>query len=201
MSLNISLADYGVGNLHSLKKSLENCGAEVTIITDMKELMDAKCIAFPGVGAFDKTMEKILPYKKEITEYLNTGVPCLGICIGTQILFEGSDEGVSPGLDFLKGRVVRLETKQIPHIGWNSVETNDPLFDEIDNKYFYFAHSYYGLPTDCSIVKGTTEYEDVRIPTLFRRGNFVGSQFHPEKSSISGMKFLTNFIKFAENCQ
>ncbi|MFA6710190.1 MAG: imidazole glycerol phosphate synthase subunit HisH [Candidatus Methanomethylophilaceae archaeon] len=201
MSLNVSLADYGVGNLHSLKKSLENCGANVTVITDMRDILKADCIAFPGVGAFDKTMERLDPCREEIREYLETGVPCLGICIGTQILFDGSDEGAAPGLGFLKGRVVHLKAKQIPHMGWNSVETEDPLFDGIDNRYFYFAHSYCGSPDDASVIKGMTEYENIRIPTFFRKKNFVGSQFHPEKSSASGMRFLMNFVKFAEDCQ
>lgn len=201
MPLNISLADYGVGNLHSLQKSLENCGAEVTVITDMEELLDAECIAFPGVGAFDKTMEKITPYRDEIRDCIRNGVPCLGICIGMQILFEGSDEGASPGLGFIDGRVIRLTSKQIPHMGWNSVETEDPMFDGIENRFFYFAHSYHAVPSDTSVIRGTTEYEGVRIPTFFRKNNFVGTQFHPEKSSTSGTLFLKNFIRFAEDAQ
>lgn len=196
--LNISLADYGVGNLHSLRKSLENCGAKVTVVTDMSKLADAECIAFPGVGAFDKTMERLLPVKDKIVSRLDDGIPCLGICIGTQILFEGSDEGTSPGLGFMSGRVRKLEAKTIPHMGWNSVSTNDPLFEGIDNRFFYYAHSYFCDAKERNMIVGTTEYEGTTIPTFFRKGNFVGTQFHPEKSSTSGMKFLTNFIEFAE---
>lgn len=198
--LNISLADYRVGNLHSLKKSLENCGAKVTVVTDMKDLLDAECLAFPGVGAFDKTMEALLPYKEEICKKLESGVPGIGICIGTQILTGGSEEGTSPGLGFIDGNTVRLRAKQVPHMGWNMVDTDDALMDGIENRHFYFAHSYYCEPNDASMIRGTTEYEGIRIPTMFRKKNFVGTQFHPEKSSTSGLRFISNFVRFAEEC-
>ena len=198
--LNISLVDYGVGNLHSLKKALENCGAKVELITDMSRLKDAECIAFPGVGAFDKTMEKLLPYREQILDRLRSGTPCLGICIGAQIMMQGSEEGSSPGIGVMEGKVVKLKAERIPQMGWNIVDTEDPLFEGIENRYFYFAHSYHGEPTEKDVVKGTTEYEGVRFPTLFRKWNTVGCQFHPEKSSTSGMQFLRNFIRFAEDC-
>ena len=198
--LNIALADYRVGNLHSLKKALENCGASVTVVTDMKDLLDAECIAFPGVGAFDMTMDGLLPYKEEICRKLESGTPGLGICIGTQILMEDSKEGTKPGLGFIKGHVLRVPAKQVPHMGWNSVETADPMFDGIDSRFFYFANSYYCNPDDKDSVRGTTEYEGSTIPTFFRKKNFVGTQFHPEKSSGSGLRFLDNFVKFAEGC-
>lgn len=198
--LNITLADYRVGNLHSLKKALELCGAKVEVVTDMSRLLDAECIAFPGVGAFDMTMEGLLPYREEICARLETGTPGLGICIGTQILMEDSMEGTKPGLGFIKGHVKNVPAKQVPHMGWNSVETFDPLFEGIENRYFYFANSYYCDPAERYTVKGTTEYEGSVIPTLFRKMNFVGTQFHPEKSSTSGLRFLSNFVKFAEGC-
>ena len=198
--LSISLADYGVGNLHSLRKSLEICGAKVTVVSDMKDLLDAECIAFPGVGAFDKTMEKLLPYREQILDRLRSGTPCLGICIGAQIMMQGSEEGTSPGIGVMEGKVVKLKAERIPQMGWNIVDTDDALFDGIENRYFYFAHSYHGEPTEKDVVKGTTEYEGERFPTLFRKWNTVGCQFHPEKSSTSGMQFLRNFIRFAEDC-
>ncbi len=198
--LNISLVDYGVGNLHSLRKALELCGANATVVTDMKQLLDAECIAFPGVGAFDKTMEKLLPFKSEIRKKLENGTPAIGICIGTQIMMDGSDEGKSPGIELINGRVVKLLSPQVPEMGWNVVETEDSLFEGIESKHFYFAHSYRCAPIDNSVVKGITEYDGELIPTLFRKSNFVGCQFHPEKSSKSGLKFLSNFVKFAEDC-
>lgn len=198
MSLSITLTDYGVGNLYSIKRSLENCGAEVTVIDDMKDLLDAECIVFPGVGAFDRTMEKLQPYREDIREKLASGTPALGICIGMQILFEGSDEGRSPGLGFFDGRVVPLKGRIIPHMGWNAVSSRDPLMDGIEDRHFYFAHSFRGNPEE-NITIGTTDYDGSDIPTFFRKANVYGTQFHPEKSSASGMKFLRNFISFAES--
>lgn len=210
--MTIGLADYGVGNLHSIRKALENAGGNVIVIENMNELLDVDCIVFPGVGAFDKTIKKISPYRSEIKERLNDGVPALGICIGSHILFNGSQEGSSKGLGFIDGDVVKLKAKQIPHIGWNSVESDDIMFEGVDNMHFYFAHSFYGIPSDSTYddtgkmteyemtVKGTTEYENVTIPTFFRKRNVVGCQFHPEKSSVSGNTFISNFIKFAEGC-
>lgn len=98
MPLNITLTDYGVGNLYSIRRSLENCGAEVTVVKDMKDVLDAECVVFPGVGAFDRTMEKLQPYREDIREKLLDGTPALGICIGMQIMYNSSAEGTTPGL-------------------------------------------------------------------------------------------------------
>jgi glutamine amidotransferase len=196
MALNITMADYGVGNLHSIRKALENCGAKVQVVTDMSALLDAECIVLPGVGAFDKTMERLRPYKDDIVKRLSSGTPGLGICIGMQILFKESEEGSNPGLGFLSGSVTRLKAERVPHMGWNSVQSNDQLFRGIVSPYFYFAHSFSGNPRE-DVTIGTTEYYG-RISTLFRKCNTYGTQFHPEKSSVSGMTFLRNFVRFAE---
>lgn len=198
MTIEIAIADYGVGNLHSIRKALELCGSRPQVVRDMSDLLEADCIVFPGVGAFSKTMERLLPHRNEMVEKLLTGTPCLGICIGAQILFEGSDEGSSPGLGFLRGRVVRLKAEKIPHMGWNSVESSDPVFESIESRYFYFAHSFHGSPLE-DVVVGTTQYFN-RFPSTFRKRNVIGTQFHPEKSSTSGLRFLRNFVDFAEGC-
>ena len=194
----ISLADYGVGNLHSIKKALENSGTSVKVVKDMKELIDAECIVFPGVGAFDRPMERILPYKDEINALLKAGTPALGICIGMHILFERSEEGISEGIGYMNGSVKKLKCERIPHMGWNSVDSDDPIMDDIKSKAFYFAHSYHAEPSE-QITIGRTSYENVEIGSLFRKGNVYGCQFHPEKSSSSGMTFLKNFIEHAED--
>ncbi|MBR4685169.1 MAG: imidazole glycerol phosphate synthase subunit HisH [Candidatus Methanomethylophilaceae archaeon] len=195
--MSIHITDYGVGNLYSIRRSLENCGAKVTVVEDIKDLMDAECIVFPGVGAFDKTMEKLLPYRDQICDMLRGGMPALGICIGMQILFEGSEEGKSPGLGLYKGRVEKLDRETIPHMGWNQVVSDDPLLNGTPDNNYYFVHSYFGNPKE-DITLGTTEYEGKPFPSFFRKFNTYGTQFHPEKSSSSGRKVLQNFISFAE---
>lgn len=144
MSLNITLTDYGVGNLYSIHRSLENCGANVTVVKDMKDVLDAECIVFPGVGAFDKTMEKLQPYREDIREKLLSGTPALGICIGMQIMYGSSAEGTTPGLGLFDGDVVPLVGKVIPHMGWNQVVSDDPLMEGVGDNNFYFAHSFRG---------------------------------------------------------
>lgn len=196
--MKITIANYGVGNLYSIRQALEKKGATVKIVTDMKDLLDAQCIVFPGVGAFDSTIEKLLPYRDEICERLTSGVPALGICIGAQILFKSSEEGNFPGLGLYDGTVTKLDAKLIPHMGWNDVVSSDPLLDTINDRFFYFAHSYRGM-TNGEVVIGNTEYEGKTFPSFFRYKNTYGTQFHPEKSSESGLKLIDNFIKFAED--
>lgn len=196
MPVSISLADYGVGNLHSIRKALENCGTRTRIVADMRDLLEAECIVFPGVGAFSKTMERLLPYKEDLVDRLGSGVPCLGICIGMQILFDGSEEGSSPGIGLIKGKVTRLKAKRVPHMGWNTVESEDGIMDGISSRHFYFAHSYYGNPEE-DVVIGYTDYFQ-KFPSLLRKGNTYGTQFHPEKSSASGIRFIRNFVRLAE---
>jgi len=196
MPLKMAIADYGVGNLHSIRKALEICDADPYIVEDLGELLEAKCIIFPGVGAFDRTMEKLQPIKRALIRKLEDATPCLGICIGAQILFEGSEEGKTKGLGFYQGEVIRLKADRVPHMGWNRVEGEDSILEGIESPYFYFAHSYHGNPSE-DIVIGRTDYFG-QIPTLFLKGNTYGTQFHPEKSSASGLKFLKNFVRFAE---
>ena len=198
MQMTVSLADCGIGNLHSIKKALENAGGNVRVITDMRELLDSECMVLPGVGAFDKTMEKLAPYRDDIREVLGSGVPVLSICIGMHILFDGSDEGGADGLGFIPGKVRHLRAGQTPHMGWNPVGGQDRMFEGVGSKYFYFAHSYYGEPEDRSVITGTTEHGGTVVPALFRKKNVYGCQFHPEKSGVSGNRFIKNFIEFAE---
>ena len=193
MSLRISITDYGVGNLYSIRRSLESCGAQVSVIEDMSELRDAECIVFPGVGAFDRTMQKLLPYKDEICDMLRGGMPALGICIGMQILFEGSDEGESPGLGLMKGRVRMLDREMIPHMGWNQMSTDDPLLEGIPDNNFYFVHSYYAEKGPYTL--GFTEYAGVEFSSAVRRGNLLATQFHPEKSGRLGLSLLRSFLR------
>jgi len=141
-------------------------------------------------------MEKLDRYRDIIVDRLQAGTPCLGICIGAQILFEKSEEGTAPGLGFMKGEVVRMKADRVPHMGWNEVRSDDPAFAEVEPRYFYFAHSYFGQPNE-EVAVGTTDYFG-EFPSAFRKMNVLGVQFHPEKSSASGAVFLRNFVKFIE---
>ena len=192
----VSVADYGVGNLHSIRKALELAGARPVIESNMRSLLDAEVIVFPGVGAFDSAMDRLLPFKDVLADRLMAGTPCLGICIGAQILFEGSEEGKRPGLGFFKGRVVRVQAERVPHMGWNKVVSSDPAFAGTDSPYYYFAHSYHGSPAE-DVTVATTDYYG-EFPSAFRKKNVLGVQFHPEKSNASGAVFLRNFVKFIE---
>lgn len=192
----VAVADYGVGNLHSIRKALELAGARPVIEPNMRNLLEAEAVVFPGVGAFDSAMERLLPYREIINDRLEAGTPCLGICIGAQILFEGSEEGKGPGLGFIKGRVVRLKAERVPHMGWNRVDSQDTAFAGVPSPYFYFAHSFHGSPAE-DVVISTTDYYGV-FPSAFRKKNVLGVQFHPEKSDVSGAKFLSNFVRFIE---
>ena len=192
----VSIVDYGVGNLHSIRKALEIAGARPVIESNVRNLLDAEVMVFPGVGAFDPAAKKLEPYREIILDRLNAGTPCLGVCIGTHILFEGSAEGTLPGIGFLQGKVEKLQTEKVPHIGWNQVKSEDAYLNGVESPYFYFAHSYRGKPTE-DVVRGTTEYYEV-FPSLIRKKNTVAVQFHPEKSGASGAIFLKNFIKFVE---
>ena len=194
----MTIADYGVGNLHSVKKAFEKNGAVVRIASDMKDLLGSECIVFPGVGAFDSTMARLLPYREDLREHLLSGVPALGICIGMQILFGSSEEGSSEGVGAFSGRIVKLSAKRIPHMGWNNVATADVLMAGIERKEFYFAHSYMASADRKENIIGTTEYEGEKFPSFFRIANTYGTQFHPEKSSASGLALIKNFIGFAE---
>jgi glutamine amidotransferase len=141
-------------------------------------------------------MHKLERYRDILVDRLNAGTPCQGICIGAQILFEGSDEGSAAGLGLIKGRVVGLQAERVPHMGWNEVRSEDRAFDGVGSPYFYFAHSYHGRPEE-EVVVGTTDYFG-EFPSAFRKKNVLGVQFHPEKSSASGAAFLRNFVKFIE---
>jgi glutamine amidotransferase len=192
------MADYGVGNLHSVKKAFERNGAAVTITSNVKDLIDSECIVFPGVGAFDSTMETLLPHRDDIRERLLSGVPALGICIGMQIMFDSSEEGTSPGIGAFSGNVIKLSSPHIPHMGWNSVNSSDALMEGIGKRQFYFANSFRGSPNNKKEIVGTTEYDGENFPSFFRIANTYGTQFHPEKSSESGLRLIKNFIDFAE---
>ena len=191
-----AIFDYGAGNLHSLAKALTRAGAEVAIERDPVRALDADALVLPGVGAFSSAAERLAPGRERMRAALEGGLPCLGICLGMQLLFEGSEEGPGAGLGFIPGRASRLAARRVPHLGWNRLErARDPLFDEQPDPIAYFAHGYACRPEDetCAIAWATHEAD--RFPAAVRRGRVVGVQFHPEKSSSFGLRFLSGFAK------
>lgn len=201
MVCNIAIIDYGMGNLHSVAKAFDKVGAQATITADHAEILRADKVVLPGVGAFGDCMANLnkLDLVPTIKIALNSGKPFLGICLGLQILFEGSEEAESvEGIGFFAGKVVKFTTKElkVPQIGWNniSVEKNNPLLGNVDNEYVYFVHSYYAQPTDENIVTATTDYGG-KIVVAVGKNNVQAVQFHPEKSSTIGLKIIENFVK------
>ncbi len=202
----IAIIDYDAGNLKSVKKALEFLGEESCITRDSKEILLADKIILPGVGAFGEAMEHLKKYDldKVIHEAAAKQTPFLGICLGLQLLFEGSEEssGVE-GLHLLEGQILKIPDApglKIPHIGWNSLylQNQGRLFDGIpEGTFVYFVHSFYLKAADPNIVKASAEY-GVEIHASVEQGNVFACQFHPEKSSSMGLKILQNFAKAGE---
>jgi glutamine amidotransferase len=198
--MKISIVDYGIGNLHSIRKALEKAGAKTELLTDMRLLESAECIVFPGVGAFGEAMKKLGPVKKTVCEKLEGGVPALGICLGMQILLDESEESPQRGLGFVPGKVVKFDEDRIPQMGWNNVtfDPDEPVFEGVrSGTQFYYANSYVCLPGEDWTIAETT-YARTRFPSGIRKKNAFGFQFHPEKSSSPGLRVLKNFVMIAE---
>jgi glutamine amidotransferase len=196
--MKISIMDYGVGNLHSISKGLERAGANVQMVEDPEELLEAECIVFPGVGAFGAAMEVLRPVLPGLRKKVKDGTPTLGICLGMQILFEKSEESRGEGVAVIKGTVRRLRRGRIPQMGWNEVvPKSDRLFEGVpEGSQFYFANSYICLPAE-DVTIADTVY-GMRFASAVRKGAILGVQFHPEKSGPPGLRLLGNFVRIAE---
>ena len=200
----IALLDYGSGNLRSVHKSLLKVGANVRLVQKPEEIGDASGLVLPGVGAFDDCIHALR--KQELLEaardFIHTGKPFLGICVGYQALFDRSEEfnSCAAGLGIFPGSVVRFSVKnglKIPQIGWNQIEITRPdcpLYRGIANgSYVYFVHSFYPQPADPGIITTRTEYGDTFASSVWR-DNVFATQFHPEKSQKIGLQLLKNFV-------
>ncbi len=202
----MAIVDYGMGNLRSVEKALTRVGADVRIVTDRADLMPADALVVPGVGAFGDCMRNLekLELAESICEFVASGRPFLGICLGFQALFESSEEapGVK-GLGICPGSVPRFEANgiKVPHIGWNRLSirrANCPLLNGVEQGSFvYFVHSYYCEPQDPSVICATTEYGGEFCSMLWYE-NVFATQFHPEKSQGVGLKMLENFVRLAQ---
>jgi glutamine amidotransferase len=195
----IAIIDYGMGNLRSVEKALEKLGYRVQVTSEPGVVQRAAGLVLPGVGAFADCMQGLAENSliNPIKNFLSSGRPFLGICLGLQVLFEESEEdGLHQGLSIFKGRVVKLpESQKVPHMGWNQIKIvkKGPIFQGIpNNSHFYFVHSYYVSPEETDIVATKTEYGIEFVSSVWRE-NIFALQFHPEKSGHIGLKILANF--------
>jgi glutamine amidotransferase len=198
----VTVVNYGVGNLRSISKGLEKSGAAVEITYSPKDLRNSDAIILPGVGAFAPAVKNMAPLADVVAEAMENGKPILGVCLGLQLLFTRSSEGGSiRGLDFVSGDIIKLpETVKIPQMGWNTLNIvqSHPLLEGVkDGSYVYFVHSYYPQPSDPEVIVATTEY-GVRFPSMVAKKNLFATQFHPEKSSKTGLTILKNFVRIVK---
>ena len=205
----IAIIDYDAGNIRSVQKALEECGASARITADADDIIAADGVVFPGQGACDASMRSIRERGlfDVIRRSIDSGKPFLGVCLGLQLLLESSEEGDEPCLAILKGSTKRLPPEKtdqaglkIPHMGWNSVSLSveHPVFKGIpDESYFYFVHSYYADPEDKNIVAGVTNY-GIDFCSAVAWDNVAAVQFHPEKSGSVGLRMYRNFLALVE---
>ena len=204
----IAVVDYDMGNLHSACKGLEKAGATPKITDSSIELERADAIVLPGVGSFDPAVQQLrsrhleAPLKRAIA----SGKPFLGICLGLQILFESSEEGKEPGLGIVAGTVNRFRHEPgitIPHMGWNQLELtqpSSPLWQHLPaDPWLYFVHSYYVDPIDPAVRAATITHGSQTVTAAIAQDNLMAVQFHPEKSSTSGLQILANFVQLVNS--
>lgn len=197
----ITIVDYQMGNLRSVQKAIEKVGGEAKISSDGAEIADAEKLVLPGVGAFGDAMTELRRRNLDqpIRDFIDSGRPFLGICLGLQLLFQRSYEhGQHEGLGVLEGEVVRFDLPgeyKVPHMGWNTVtkQSDVPILNGTPNgTHFYFVHSYFVVPTDPDVVALQSDYGG-KFCAMIRRDNLYATQFHPEKSQADGLALLRAF--------
>ncbi len=199
----IAILDFGLGNLKSVLNGLSHLGHQAIITRDKKVIQEADGLVIPGVGAFKDGMDNLIKLDliSVIIGAVTNNKPVLGICLGLQLLFSESREfGQHMGIGIFRGKIKSFTGYfKIPHMGWNKlkIKRQIPLLDGIrDGEFFYFVHSFYAYPEEEDIVAGETEY-GINFPCVVQRGNLMATQFHPEKSSLPGLRILDNFAKIA----
>lgn len=201
----IAIVDYGMGNLRSVHKAFESQGLGSVVTNDHKTILNASGLVLPGVGAFGDCIKNLKEYNliETIKDFIDSGRPYLGICLGYQILFEKSEESPDlEGLCILEGEVVRFkfdrkQNLKVPHMGWNqiNIKKQSSMLDGIQDKsWFYFVHSYYPVPKDSGIIAITSNY-GIEFSAAIEYKNIFASQFHPEKSSDHGLRIIKNFAQ------
>ncbi len=204
---NIAVIDYDMGNLHSACKALETAGAKTTVTDQVDILRQADAVVLPGVGSFDPAMQHLQERGLVliIQDIIASGKPFLGICLGMQILFEGSEEGQEKGLGIFPGVIKRFQSEPnltIPHMGWNQLDFTQPdlaLWGKLPvDPWVYFVHSYYVEPADPMLTAATVTHGSQTVTAAIARHNVMAVQFHPEKSSDAGLQMLANFVTFVQ---
>ena len=199
----IGLIDYGMGNIHSVKKAIENLEEEVLLIKNKFQISSCKALIIPGQGAFDPAIENLIKTGliDEIKNWISSGKSFMGICLGLQILFEESEEGINKGIGIIKGKIKKIppiKNQRIPHIGWcNLVPSNDSqlISKEETNKWVYFDHSYFAAPNNETFVTASVEYGPINLTAIIENENLIACQFHPEKSGKVGQSLLYKWLK------
>ncbi len=200
---NIGLIDYGMGNIHSVKKAIENLGEKVTFIKNKSQIYSCKALIIPGQGAFDPAIENLCKTGliEEIKNWIMNGNPFMGICLGLQILFEESEEGNKKGIGIIKGKIKKIpyfKGQRVPHIGWcNLLPTKESKLINKDEKsnWVYFDHSFYASPKDESLITARVDYGPIGITAIIENENLIACQFHPEKSGKAGHLILKRWLK------
>jgi len=197
--LKVAIFDYGAGNIFSLKNSLEKNGAQVDIITSLTKSKEYSGLLLPGVGNFDPAVRSIRDYSSiDFKDYVGQSMPVLGICLGMEMFFEKSEEGREQGLCVINGEVIILpNTMKVPHMGWNNLEIkqqNNFLEGVDDGSWVYFVHSYMIKAKETELIVANTDY-GIKVPAIIQQKNYIGTQFHPEKSGEVGSLMLSNFLR------
>jgi imidazole glycerol-phosphate synthase subunit HisH len=206
----IAVVDYDMGNLHSACKGLQNAGATTRITDSVKAMEQADAVVLPGVGAFDPAMQHLRSRDliHPLQDIIASGKPFLGICVGMQILLEGSEEGHEPGLGAVPGMVRRFRPEPgltIPHMGWNRLHLTQPdlaLWQQLPaDPWMYFVHSFYADPVDSAMNAAVITHGTQTVTAAIAHNNLMATQFHPEKSSDAGLKMLANFVTLVQQKQ
>jgi len=199
----VAIFDYGAGNLHSLAKAISIEEARISVETGLRAAMRSDVLVLPGVGAFGAAVAAMQGAQADLASALADGLPCLGICLGMQLLFDSSEESAGRGIGLIPGSVKRLRTSKVPHMGWNQIEwlavTEGRKNTGLESAYF--ANTYICQPEDESPIVAWTTHENARFASVVRQANTIGVQFHPEKSSAAGRAFVNAVIEDLAECR